>query len=159
MDNSFFLSFAPLAHADLGAWVRVAGFPYARALHIIGSCLIVGVIMLLDLRVIGLFARSPLRYLHRICLPLVSIGLVMALISGYALFSAQPEQMLINSAFQRKLLLLPAVLANAALFETFWIAGGSAQHASPNLLFKISSAASFIGWSGVILCAAWIPYA
>jgi hypothetical protein len=130
------------------AWV----YPVLEIVHICGIALLLGNLVLLELRVFGRGARLPVEDLARLSLGLALTGFAMAAASGLLMFSTQPAELLANRAFTLKMLLLFAAGCNAALFH----GRGS--------LRKLDGAAralmvtSTLLWLGVLTCGRWIAY-
>ena len=126
-----------------------------RLLHVGGSAVFFGAIVLLDLRLLGLLGRDiALDALARIVLPITHASFATAMLSGVLLFLYDPIQTGSHSWFLPKLLLLAAALANAAVFSfpkrsgLRRIGGGAlTRHA------RLAGALSLILWTGVIATA------
>jgi Family of unknown function (DUF6644) len=81
------------------------GYPIALTLHAIGMGLLVGVVSILDLRVLGLFRQIPFPVLDK-WFPVVLIGFLVNLISGSLLYLSDPISLLKNIAFVVKIILV-----------------------------------------------------
>lgn len=126
-----------------------------RLLHVGGSAVFFGAIVLLDLRLLGVMGRDiALDALARIVLPVTHVSFAAAMLSGVLLFLYDPIQTGSHSWFLPKLLLIAAALANAAVFSfpkrigLRRIGGGAlTRHA------RLAGALSLILWAGVIATA------
>lgn len=126
-----------------------------RLLHVGGSAVFFGAIVLLDLRLLGLLGRDiALDALARIVLPVTHAAFALAMLSGALLFLYDPIQTGSHSWFLPKLLLLAAAVANAAVFSLpkriglRCIGGGAlTRHA------RLAGALSLVLWTGVIATA------
>ena len=82
-------------------------YPLVNALHILSIGALVTVVILMDLRVLGLagtgIGSAPLLRLMR---EAVAVAFPMAVLSGLALFSIRAQEYATNSAFQTKMALL-----------------------------------------------------
>jgi hypothetical protein len=96
-----------LSQTPLVLWVAESdfGYPTVLTLHSIGMALVVGIIMMFDLRVIGIGAAIPLRAFD-VFFPVAWTGLLINVISGALLFCANYSAFLHNTAFITKLVLL-----------------------------------------------------
>jgi hypothetical protein len=127
-------------------------YPALEVVHIVGIALLVGNLVLLELRVFGRGAAIPAAALARLSLTLAGCGFLLAAGSGLLMFASQPAELLANRAFVLKMLLLFAAGCNAAWFH----ARGS--------LAKLDGAAralmllSSLIWLSVIACGRWIAY-
>lgn len=81
------------------------GYPIALSLHAIGMALLVGVVAILDLRVLGLFRQVPFPGLNK-WFPVVLAGFLVNLISGTMLYVSDPISLLKNIAFIVKIILV-----------------------------------------------------
>jgi hypothetical protein len=111
--------FTALEQSSLGFVVRSSPllYPLTNVAHIIGVILLVGPIMMLDLRLLGLSRRIPLRLLAQHLLPWAIFGLLIMLVSGFLLFTAEATAYAVNPVFQFKVVLIIAGILNAIIFE------------------------------------------
>lgn len=137
-------------------WPGIATHPWAypalEVVHIVGIALLLGNLLLLELRLWGAAAALPLRELARAALPLALAGFAIAAGSGLVMFAAAPGELLANRAFVVKLGLLLLAGANAGLFH----ARGSL--ARPDLWARAQTLLSIGLWLAVIACGRWIAY-
>src|SRR5262245_38357933 len=91
------------------SWVA---YVFVNAAHILGIGLLLGSILPLDLRLLGLFRSVPLPAIGRFLLWTARAGFLLALPMGLWLFSVKPDEYAENAAFQCKLLLLLLALMN-----------------------------------------------
>ncbi len=136
-------------------------FPFLESIHVLSACMVVGAILMLDLRLLGLTAN---RYaINRFAKELVpwSIGaFVVAFVTGLGMFIVRTVGYLENSAFQFKMLLLIAAGINmlafhVGVFRSVDIWGNTM--AIPKAA-KISAVLSLIFWVGVMLAGRWIGH-
>jgi hypothetical protein len=113
---------AALEASALGEWMRGGGWSYAvvNVAHLFGLVLLVGPILLLDLRLLGFGRQLPAQAVSRALTPFAATGLLIALLSGIALFSADATALIGNRLMQMKLLAIALGLANVALFHALW---------------------------------------
>lgn len=74
-------------------------YPLANAAHILGIGLLVGAIFTLDLRVLGAFRQAPLTVLGPPLVRMAAIGLGLALVTGFLIFTVRPAGYAANPAF------------------------------------------------------------
>jgi len=141
------------------AWAGIPGiathpwaYPALEVLHILGIALLVGNLVLLELRVWGLSPSLPLHALARPALGLALAGFGLAAASGLMMFAAGPGELLSSRPFVVKMGLLAAAGVNAALF-----------HARDGLrradgVSRAQTVLSLGLWLGVIICGRWIAY-
>lgn len=110
---------ASLEASALGAWMRRSdwAYPLANLVHLAGLILLIGNLLLLDLRLLGAGRQFPLPALSSILTPLAALGLTLLLASGVLLFAADASPLLANALMQVKLLLIGLGIVNALLFR------------------------------------------
>ncbi len=128
-------------------------YPALEVVHILGIALLLGNLVLLELRVWGLNAQLPLEPLGRATLLLAVGGFSLAGLSGLTLFATQPLDLLANRSFTWKMGLLMLLGLNAAAFHA---RGGLARL---DAWARAQTALSLGLWLGVIICGRWIAYA
>ena len=127
-------------------------YPALEIIHIIGIALLLGNLVLLELRVFGAGATLPPQALARLSLTLALVGFSLAAASGLLMFATQPMELLANRAFTLKMLLLLAAACNAAWFH------GRGSLARLDTLARLQMLLSTVIWLGVIACGRWIAY-
>ncbi len=128
-------------------------YPVLEVLHIAGIALLVGNLVLLELRLWGVAAELPLRPLARLSLTLAAAGFGLLALSGSLMFASHPAELLANRAFVVKLGLVMLAGLNAALFH----ARGGLQRA--DRVARVQTGLSLGLWLAVIICGRWIAYA
>ncbi|WP_057047261.1 hypothetical protein, partial [Bordetella pertussis] len=95
---------ALLEACALGAWMRGSSwaYPAANLAHLLGLVLLVGAMLLLDLRLLGLGRRFALADVSAVLTPLAAGGLLLQLASGALLFSADAVPLSGNALMQYK---------------------------------------------------------
>jgi hypothetical protein len=127
-------------------------YPALEVVHIVGIALLVGNLVLLELRVWGGVAQLPLPALARATLPLALAGFGLVAVSGVLMFATQPGELLANRVFTLKLALVMLAGLNAALFHA---RGGLDR---PDRFARLQTAVSLGLWLAVIICGRWIAY-
>jgi hypothetical protein len=142
--------------ADFTAFAWIAThpwlYPLLEALHVVGIALLLGSLVLFELRVWGFGAALPLRPLARLALPLTLAGACLAVATGLAMFISQPAELLANRVFVTKMALLMLAGLNAAAFHS---RGGLDK------LDRVARAQTVLSlglWLAVIICGRWIAY-
>ena len=109
--------FLALQESALGHAMRssAALYPAVEILHILGFVVLVGSIVALDVRMLGLGRAIPIRPMAQLLLPLSRFGFLLAISMGFLLFSADAAHVVRNPAFQTKLLLIAAALVNIVI--------------------------------------------
>lgn len=127
-------------------------YPALEVVHLSGIALLIGNLVLLELRVFGLGAALPVRELARLSLGLALVGFSLAAASGLLMFASQPAELLANRAFSLKMLLLLAAACNAGWFH----GRGSLQKLDG--LARVQMLLSTLIWLAVLVCGRWIAY-
>ena len=127
-------------------------YPALEVAHLFGIGLLLGNLVLLELRVFGLGAALPVQALARLSLTLALAGFGLAAASGLLMFGTQPAELLANRAFTLKMLLLLVAACNAA-----WFHGRGSLH-KLDTLARVQMALSTLIWLAVLGCGRWIAY-
>ena len=150
--------------AGLGTWpgavlLQRNGTAYllVNASHILGLALLVGAILPLDLRLLGLFRSVPVGVLAPVLSRMAGIGLGLALVTGAWLFTVRPVEYARNAAFLWKLGLLALALANIALQHRS-AAYTRALAGEITAAVRWRSAVSLTLWLAVLLAGRWIGF-
>jgi len=141
-------SWNPIARWE---WV----FPIVEAIHICGFTLLVGTIVLLDLRLLGIGLQSrPISRLAKELSPWIWTGLLIQLTTGPYLFSGDPHEYVQIAAFRNKMLFL--ALALIFHFTVIRQATLPAADSAP-LGWRRPVAVISLGlWLSVLLAGLWI---
>ena len=127
-------------------------YPALEVVHIVGISLLLGSLLLFELRVWGAAPALPVVPLAKLALTLSMSGFALAAASGSMMFASQPMELLANRAFVLKMLLLMVVGTNAALFHA---RGGLHKL---DAVARAQTALSLGLWLAVIICGRWIAY-
>jgi hypothetical protein len=127
-------------------------YPALEVVHVVGIALLVGNLVLFELRVWGFGPQLPLQPLARLALRLCLIGFALIGASGLLMFAGQPAELLANRSFVIKMGLVMLAGLNAAWFHA---------RGSLNLLdreARLQTVVSMGLWLAVIICGRWIAY-
>ena len=104
---------------ELPVWHGIASVPWIypalEIVHIVGIGLLLGSLVLVELRIWGRAAELPLAPLARFGLKLTLAGFALAAASGTTMFLSQPNELLGNAPFLIKMALLMCAGLNAAV--------------------------------------------
>lgn len=151
-----------LAHSGIGTWLRESSwaYPAVETLHILGFAVLVGSIVVVDLRLLGWRRATPLGPLLRSALPLTVLSSLVVVPTGLLLFAAHANDLVGNSAFVVKMLLIFFAATNAAMFHAgpyraeVEAPSGSAPRAST----RVFAVASIGLWVAIVVAGRWIAY-
>ena len=127
-------------------------YPMLEVVHLIGVALILGNLVLLEMRVFGWASALPIEPLARLSLGLVGVGFGLALVTGLLMFGTQPGELLANRVFTAKMALIMLAGCNAGWFH----ARRSLQ--LQDTTARVSMLLSSVIWILVITCGRWIAY-
>jgi hypothetical protein len=133
-------------------------FPCAEIFHFIGLSLLMGSILVVDIRLLGFSRDIPLDVVYKF-LPITVIGFSINLFTGIMFFFNDPFRYYPNLAFRLKMLLLVLAGINAIYFASITRASSNAvgtEDSKPK--FKIIAALSLLFWISIIVCGRLIPY-
>lgn len=127
-------------------------YPALEVIHIVGIGLLLGSLVLVELRLLGFGAALPVETLGRFGLRLSVAGFCTAAASGTFLFLSQAEEMLGNRPFLIKMTLLLIAGTNAWWFHR---RGGLAH---VDAVARSQTLLSLGLWVAIIICGRWIAY-
>ena len=148
-----------LSAASIGAFVtgRVWAWPASEALHFIGLWLLFGVVVLVNLRLLGFMKSIPFASVHRL-LPWAVLGLGINLITGMMFVLGAPGQYMENVSFFWKiglLLLAGADLLYLTVFDGPW----EVREGKDAPMFdKALAASALVLWVGVMYFGRMLPF-
>jgi hypothetical protein len=136
------------------AWIvsHPFAYPALEVVHIVGIALLVGNLVLFELRVWGFGPELPVPALARLALRLSLLGFAIIASSGLLMFSGQAAELLANRSFTLKMALVLLAGLNAAWFH----ARGSLKRL--DRAARAQTAVSMGLWLAVIICGRWIAY-
>ena len=135
-----------------------AWFPFLESIHVIAIGLVVGSILMVDLRLLGVTALSyPVTCLVRELTPWTWSAAIVAIVTGMGMFVTRAPAYVENPAFQLKLLFLLLAFVNMALFQfgTYRQVDSWDRSTSIPSNAKTAGAASLILWAAVIIGGRW----
>lgn len=130
----------------------VWAYPALEVVHIFGIALLVGNLVLLEIRVFGRGATLDVRALATLSLAIAGIGFSLAAASGLLMFATQAAELLTNRVFTLKMILLMLAGCNAAWFH------GRGSLDKLDALARWQMVLSTLIWLAVITCGRWIAY-
>jgi len=133
-------------------------YPAVEILHIFGFVVLVGSILALDLRLLGVGRAIPIHPMAQFLLPLSRLGFLLAISMGFLLFSADAAHVVRNPAFQAKLLLIAAALVNIVIAHAGTWRRVALWRAEAPGGAKIAALMSLLLWLGVVCAGRLIAY-
>lgn len=133
-------------------------YPAANVAHTLALAFLVGPIVLLDLRLLGLGRAVPLVPAARVATRTAAGALVVLIATGALLFVADAGALAVNPMMQAKAVLIVCGLANALSFERLWRARLPSWDARPPAAGRFQALASATLWLAVAACGRLIAY-
>jgi len=135
-------------------------FPLVETAHIWGFVILVGSVVMFDLRVLGMAKTISVRALSKFLLPFSLASVLIVVPTGVLLFVTQPMELLANRVFMLKLGLISLAACNALAFHAGpyrSVAEWDVDTAAP-LTARLMTAVSIVIWFAVILCGRMLAY-
>jgi hypothetical protein len=139
----------------------INGYTALLTTHVIGMCLFAGLVLMMDLRLIGIGnMRTPFSQLQRRLFPWQMAGMVMSTVTGGLLIYGQPSRFYSNVFFWVKLLMMLLAAVNALAFHRSTYHSVVTWDTSPVLPWgaKLSGVLSVALWAGVVVAGRMIAY-
>ena len=134
------------------------GYLFINAAHVLSIGLLVGAILPLDCRLMGLTTRAPLAVLAPFLTKAAAVGLAGAIVTGCLLFLVRPLDYAGNPAFLIKLALLAAALLNIALQHRHAAFRDALAGGAIRAIVRLHAACSAALWLAVLLAGRWIGF-
>lgn len=152
-----------LASTQLSATIQNVSWiiPTVQTVHIVCIAIVVSAVFLVDLRILGIFARTqPIAGLADRFLTWIWYALIVLLITGSLLVIGEPGRSLANPAFALKMVMLLTVAGLTLVIQRplradagFWDASGGRRATAKGIAIV-----SLALWSGIVFAGRWIAY-
>lgn len=136
-------------------------YPLVNAGHVAGIALLVGAIVPLDLRLLGLWRSVPLAPLWQVLTRTAAAGLLLAVGFGFLLFMTQAAEYVGSRLFLSKMALVGFATANALLLRLAVSGEGLQADAVSGQLppvVRLSGGISLTGWLTALVLGRLIGY-
>jgi len=151
-----------LEESPLGAIARESlyGFQVLVGIHILGLTVSVGILLWVDLRMMGICLKGlPLTDVYRALSKWFTVGFSIMMLSGMALFAGFATSAYENVFFRIKILAMIVAGINAIVFHVLLRRmPAHADSADPAVSVRLAGLASITLWTVVILCGRMISY-
>jgi hypothetical protein len=131
-------------------------WPAAETVHFLAFSLSIGVLLAVNLRILGVMPRVAFADVHRL-LPWGILGFGANLITGMLFVIGQPGQYVQSEPFYWKVVLLLLTGANFLYLTVFTKAWGP-DGLRANLAEKAMAVSSIVAWLGVLYAGRMLPY-
>jgi hypothetical protein len=136
-------------------------FPLIESVHVLSISLVVGSILVADLRLLGLASIDrPVSRVISGVLPLTWSAFAVAVVSGGLMFISNATKYLANGFFVAKLFLILAAGLNMAVFHAISARNLSQweKQTAPPLPARLAGGLSILLWIAVVACGRWIGF-
>jgi uncharacterized membrane protein len=131
-------------------------WPAAETVHFLGFSLTFGVLLAINLRILGLMKQVSFADVHRL-LPWGMLGFGINLITGMLFFIGQPKQYSESAPFYWKVVFLMLAGANflyLTVFQKAWAGEGM----DPRLADRAMAVSSLVAWLAVMYAGRMLPF-
>jgi hypothetical protein len=132
-------------------------WPTCETLHFVGLTLLVGVVLLVDLRVLGMMKGVSFTSLHRL-LPWAAFGFGLNVITGMLFFVGIPGQYVNNKAFYWKIGFVMLAGLNAVYFTILKEPWELGPREDAPVTAKVAAASAMILWVCVMYYGSMLPF-
>jgi hypothetical protein len=137
------------------------GFPIVVAIHILGMILSAGLLVWMDLRLLGVALTGyPVSIITRRLMPWFVVGFAIMFLSGGALFTGYANAAYSNIYFRLKMAAIVAAGLNALVYHLATERSSAAwdTDATPPLGARAAGLTSILLWTSVILAGRMMSY-
>jgi hypothetical protein len=132
-------------------------WPACETLHFIGLSLLLGVVLLVDVRMLGFAKNVPFSAIHRL-IPWAILGFGINVLTGMAFFVGAQEQYTSNVAFFWKIALILIAGLNALYFTLLDEAWAIKAGDDAPMMAKLMAVSAMVLWVGVMFFGSMLPF-
>ncbi|MBV8846414.1 MAG: hypothetical protein JO307_26715 [Bryobacterales bacterium] len=139
----------------LGMWIRdtVWAFPLIETFHLLALAVLLGSVLIINLRILGCGARfASASQLAGDLEPWIRVSIVVGIFSGVLLFMSEPMKCYESYSFPVKMGLIVAGVVFHFTGERKWALGAQGFRS------KLAAGVALVLWTGVGLAGKGIPY-
>ena len=135
-------------------------FPIIETVHVLGLTLVVGSVLMMDMRLLGLGSRNrTVSEVLSSVLPWTWSALPVTVIAGALLFSSKATTYYVNLPFRIKLVCLALAATNMLVFHLGVGRGASRwDPARPPMAARVAGAISLVLWAMIVASGRWIGF-
>ena len=150
-----------ISDSSLTEWIQTEYWlwPVLEIAHFLGLTLLLGGLIIIDLRMLGFFRNINLQATHKI-IPIVIMGFSLNLVTGVLFFYGDPMRYSVNIGFQIKMVLILIAGLNATAYhlKSNDLFQNAELRGSPDYRSRLIASISLSSWCGVLLLGRLIPY-
>jgi hypothetical protein len=132
-------------------------WPACETLHFIGLSLLMGVVLLINLRMLGVVKNVSFYALHRL-LPWAVLGFAVNLLTGMLFFAGKSSQYTTNVVFQWKIALVVLAGVNALYFTMFGEVWTLKAGEDAPLMARVMAGSAMFLWITILFCGSMLPF-
>ncbi len=153
------LAMAWVASATVRSFVNETEWvwPASEVIHFIGLALAFGVVLLINLRMLGMMKSVAFADLHR-ALPWGMLGFGVNFVTGMMFFIGVPAQYTTNAPFQWKILFMVLLGFHLLYFTSYDKAWAVGPGDDAPAAAKVVAASAIVLWIGVVYFGRMLPY-
>lgn len=148
--------FKALQESPLGSTISQSTwmFPTIETVHVIAISTVIGTIVMVDLRLLGLASRErPASAVMHETLPWTWGAFALALVSGLLLFSSRAADYMAIPAFVIKFVIMAAAAVNMLAFHlTTYRSVADWDTGRPVLPARLAGGLSLLLWAAIVVC-------
>lgn len=136
-------------------------YPVIESTHVLSLCLFLGLVTMMDLRLVSATMRSaPVTAVQRRLFPWQMAGWVLMAVTGVLLVFTEPLRFYDNVFFRVKMVLLALAGTNMAVFHlgVYRRVGEWDSQPVPPVSARVAGALSIVAFSGIVVCGRLIAY-
>jgi putative copper export protein len=146
-------------HTALAAAMRKSTWAFAvvEMVHLIGLALLGGVVLIVNLRLLGVILRGrPVDRIARELWPFLAASVAVLTVTGVLMVSEETMKCYYNTAFRLKMILfLPALILSIGIHRSL---AGAGEQSDSGRARKLAACASLALWLGVGVAGRAIGY-
>ena len=136
-------------------------YPATLTSHLLGMCLLLGLVFMMDLRLMGIGNMgTSLSQIQKRLFPWQMAGMVLSFATGFVLFWGEPLRFYANLFFWMKVVLMVLAGVNALAFHmtTYHSVAKWDNDPVPPFAAKVAGVLSIVLWAGVVYSGRLIAY-
>jgi hypothetical protein len=143
----------------IGLWVTSVTWvwPTAETLHFVGLCMLFTVVVIVDLRMLGMIRSVPYSAVYQL-LPIGMLGFGLNLITGILFFLGVPAQYVKNPVFYWKMVFVILGGVNILYFMLVDEAWSVGPGEDAPFAAKVAAASAIFIWAAVLFCGHMLPF-
>jgi hypothetical protein len=143
----------------IGLWVTSVTWvwPTAETLHFVGLCMLFMVVVIVDLRMLGMIRSVPYSAVYQL-LPIGMLGFGLNLITGILFFLGVPGQYVKNIMFYWKMVFVVLGGLNLLYFMLVDEAWSVGPGEDAPVSAKVAAASAIFIWAAVLFCGHMLPF-